>query len=277
LQRPDEADETVRLLLGFSRQASGSPYRIIASSIQARLSLLRGDTESAVHWLQTADRAAGAGLMLWWLEVPRLTECRVLVAEGSDASLQEAVDKLEQYDQENEAVHNTCQRITILPLLALATHNQGRTDEALAILGRAVALAEPGGFIRPFVDPGSEMAALLQELVARGFADGSMQPATVCYLNQIFEAFPDLVQGKATQPSSATPGTAPGLIEPLTAREMEVLALLDRRLTNQEIARELVITVGTVKQHTNSIYGKLGVGDRRLAVARARSLGLLPP
>jgi LuxR family maltose regulon positive regulatory protein len=121
------------------------------------------------------------------------------------------------------------------------------------------------------------MAALLQELVARGFADGSMQPATVCYLNQIFEAFPDLVQGKATQPSSATPGTAPGLIEPLTAREMEVLALLDRRLTNQEIARELVITVGTVKQHTNSIYGKLGVGDRRLAVARARSLGLLPP
>ena len=57
---------------------------------------------------------------------------------------------------------------------------------------------------------------------------------------------------------------------------MEVLALLDRRLSNQEIARELTITVGTVKQHTNSIYGKLGVGDRRLAVVRARSLGLLP-
>jgi LuxR family maltose regulon positive regulatory protein len=58
---------------------------------------------------------------------------------------------------------------------------------------------------------------------------------------------------------------------------MEVLALLAQRLTNPEIARDLFITVGTVKQHTNSIYGKLGVNGRRQAVARARSLGLLPP
>jgi LuxR family maltose regulon positive regulatory protein len=120
------------------------------------------------------------------------------------------------------------------------------------------------------------LAALLQELVARGVADGSLGPDTVRYLNQVFAAFPEPVQDEATERSTASPGTAPGLIEPLTGREMEVLALLDRRLTNQEIARELVITVGTVKQHTNSIYGKLGVGDRRLAVARARSLGLLP-
>jgi LuxR family maltose regulon positive regulatory protein len=276
LQRSDQADETVRRLLGLTRQASVPLYRTIASSIQARLSLLRGDTESAVHWLQTADLAADAGIMLWWLEVPRLTECRVLIAEGSDASLQEAVDKLERYDQENEAVHNTCQRITILPLLALATHNRGRTDEALAILGRAVVLAEPGGFIRPFADLGAEMAALLQELVARGFADASMRSATVRYLNQVFAAFPEPVAAHDAATSSPAPGTAAGLVEALTGREMEVLALLDRRLTNQEIARELVITVGTVKQHTNSIYGKLGVGDRRLAVARARSLGLLP-
>ena len=88
------------------------------------------------------------------------------------------MDKLEQYDQENEAVHNTSQRITILPLLALATHKLGQTDDALAILGRAVDLAEPGGFIRPFVDLGSEMAPLLQELVARRVADGSLRPAT---------------------------------------------------------------------------------------------------
>jgi LuxR family maltose regulon positive regulatory protein len=137
-------------------------------------------------------------------------------------------------------------------------------------------LAEPGGFIRPFADLGSEMAALLQELVARGVADGSMRPATIRYLNRVFAAFLEPVAAHDAARSAPAPGTAPGLIEPLTGREMEVLALLDRRLTNQEIARELVITVGTVKQHTNSIYGKLGVGDRRLAVARARSLGLLP-
>ena len=112
--------------------------------------------------------------MVWWLEIPSVTHCRVLIAEGSDASLQDAVDKLEQYDRENEAVHNTCQRITILPLLALATHNRGRTDEALAILGRAVALAEPGGFIRPFADLGAEMAALLQDALHRAALDADI-------------------------------------------------------------------------------------------------------
>ena len=276
LQRPDQADETVKLVLEFAGQMNDPAYGTIAASLQARLCLLRGDTAAAVQWLRTADLTTDAGIMFSWLEVPRLTECRVLIAEGSEASLQQAVDKLEQYDQQNEAVHNTCQRITILPLLALATHKQGRTDDALAILGRAVALAVTGGFIRPFADLGSEMAALLQELVTRGIADGSMGAATVRYLNQIFAAFPEPVPGHPDAALARAPGTAVGLIEPLTGREMEVLALLAQRLSNQELARELVITVGTVKQHTNSIYGKLGVGDRRMAVARARSLGLLP-
>ncbi len=120
------------------------------------------------------------------------------------------------------------------------------------------------------------MAALLQELVARGIADGSLGTTTVRYLNQISAAFPEPVPGHPAAVLSPAPGTAVGLVEPLSGREMEVLVLLDRRLTNQEIARELVITVGTVKQHAKSIYGKLGLGDRRLAVARARSLGLLP-
>jgi LuxR family maltose regulon positive regulatory protein len=274
MKRPDEADEIVRSLLEFIRHVNDPPYRVMASSLQARLSLLRGDTASAVRWLRTADLAADTGLMLWWLEVPHLTACRVLIAEGSAASLQQATDRLEQCDRENAAVHNTCQRIDILSLLALAIHKQGRTDEALATLGRAVDLGEPGGFIRPLVDPGVEMAGLLQELVAQRVADGSLKPATGEYLTRVFAAFPqpvavptDLARG---------PGTAPGLVEPLTGREMEVLALLAQRLTNPEIARDLFITVGTVKQHTNSIYGKLGVNGRRQAVARARSLGLLP-
>ena len=286
LQRPDQADETVRLLLEFARQTNDPTYRTIASSFQARLSLLRGDAASAVRWLRTADLASDAGVMLWWLEVPRLTECRVLVAEGSDASLQQAIDKLEQSEQENKAVHNTCQRVDILSLLALATYRQERADEALAILGRAVALAEPGSFTRPFVDQGPEMATLLQEIVARGVADGSLKPATALYLSQVITEFPEPIADQAAaephvpgiqQPEVPRRGEAEGLVEPLTEREMEVLALLARRLTNQEIARELVVAPGTVKAHTHNIYGKLAAGDRRQAVARARSLGLLPP
>jgi LuxR family maltose regulon positive regulatory protein len=273
LQRPEQADETVRRLLEFVGPMKDRSYETIVSSLQARLALLRGDTASALRWLRTADLAADAGLMLWWLEIPHLTECRVLIAEGSDVSLEQAIDKLERYDQENEAVHNTCQRITILPLLALATHKLNRTDEALVILGRAVALAEPGGFIQPFADLGPELAALLQELVAHGIADGSLEPATIHYLYQLSPALPQPDKGHI----AAELSSAAGLVEPLTEREMEVLTLLSRRLSNQEIARELVITVGTVKQHTNRIYGKLGVEGRRQAVDRASTLGLLSP
>jgi LuxR family maltose regulon positive regulatory protein len=288
LQHPDQADGTFRVLLEFVRQANDPTLATVASSCQARLSLLRGDTASAVQWLRTADLAGDAGIMLWLVEVPRLTECRVLVAQGSDASLHQAIDKLEHYDQENKAVHNIHQRITILSLLALATQKQGRSDKALAILGRAVALAERGGFIQPFVEPGAEMAALLQELVARDVADSSLQPATASYLNRVFAAFAEAAtkpEDADIRPKTQVPSlssftvspSSPQLVESLTEREMEVLALLAQRLTNQEIAQELVISLGTVKQHTHNIYGKLGVQDRRQAVARAQALDLLSP
>jgi LuxR family maltose regulon positive regulatory protein len=281
-QRPDQADGVVRLLLEFARHTGDPAYRTIASSCQARLSLLRGDMASALRWLRTADLATDAGIMLWWVEVPRLTACRVLVAEGSEASLQQAIDKLEQYDRENRAVHNALQRIGVLSLLALATHKQERTDDALAILDRAIALGEPGGIIQPLADLGPEMAALLQELVSCRVAVGSLSPATATYLNRVFAAFvvptAERAQAVLGQLASFAAGPmSPLLVEPLTEREMEVLVLLAQRLTNQEIAQKLVISLGTVKQHTHNIYGKLGVQDRRQAVARALELELLSP
>ena len=126
-------------------------------------------------------------------------------------------------------------------------------------LARALSLAEPEGYIRMFVDEGEPIVALLHQACARGIAPD--YAATL--LSAIGEA------------ALAAPASARSLLEPLTERELEVLRLLVAGLSNAAMAQELVITVGTVKRHVNSIYGKLGVNSRTQAVAHAHSLHLL--
>ena len=127
---------------------------------------------------------------------------------------------------------------------------------------RAIGLAQPGGFIRIFVDLGSTMQALMRELRDRGVAP--------YFVTRILAA---LAEPQPIEPA-ATFGP-PELIEPLTKRELEVLTLLEQRLSNKEIAARLFITPSTAKLHTLHIYQKLQVNTRRDAVAIAQGLGLL--
>jgi LuxR family maltose regulon positive regulatory protein len=125
-------------------------------------------------------------------------------------------------------------------------------------LERALALAEPEGYVRVFVDEGPPMAALLEEAAKRRIAPG--------YARRLLTAFgPAEVSAPVEQP----------LIEPLSERELDVLRLLATDLGGPEIARELVVSLNTVRTHTKSIYGKLGVNNRRAAVRRAEELALL--
>ena len=279
LGQPDRAKATMADLLEFSQDTNDPAYITIARSCQARLSLLQGRLASAVRWLQTADLSTDASVMFYWLEIPRLTRCRVLITQGTEASLQKAVDLLEDYRQEIEGQHNIRQLIDILLLQTLAYHKQAQFDEALDTLERAVTLAEPGGFIRPFVELGPSMAFLLNQLRSRGVAPD--------YIPQVLAAFTEETkdQGRTTKAPDSPPAGVVGppapsrvsssVIEPLTDRELEVLELLAQRRTNQEIAAQLVISSGTVKQHTHNIYQKLNVKGRRQAVATATELGIL--
>ena len=180
--------------------------------------------------------------------------------------MQEAADKLQEYAQEVKAQNNTFQLVHILLLQAVALHKKEETDRALAILERAVTLAERGGFIRPFVELALPMAALLEKLHQQGVAPQ--------YIAQILAAFPTKDDADAgiqrtmepeppllgARPLSPPPGGATGaLVEPLTNREFEVLELMAQRLTNKEIAAQLVISVGTVKQHAYNVNQKLNV------------------
>jgi len=148
--------------------------------------------------------------------------------------------------------------IEILIVQALARRAGNDVPAALASLERAVALAAAEGYVRVFADEGPPMAALLR--LAAGHRDVSG------YLRLLLAA--------TASPAARAPGDQ-RLIEPLSERELEVLRLLDSELDGPDIARELSVSLATVRTHTRNVYAKLGVNNRRAAVRRAAELGLL--
>lgn len=136
----------------------------------------------------------------------------------------------------------------------------------MQLLGEALAMAEQGGFIRIFLDEGQPMARLLLDALSQG-----IEPD---YARRLVEAFPGPEPEKAGSLKKQAPKS--GLVESLSERELEVLQLIASGLTNQEIASRLYLSLNTVKVHTRNINGKLDVNSRTKAVARARTLGILP-
>ncbi|TMC90655.1 MAG: hypothetical protein E6J11_21195 [Chloroflexi bacterium] len=205
-----------------------------------------------------------------FFEVPPITQARMLLAQGDASSVTRGQALLSQLLQHVEAMHNTRKTIQVLALQAWAYHLQGRLSEALAVLERALVLAGPSGFIRTFADL-PPLATLLQELRKRRKASHAADSKLDTYLQRILVAM---------NPQAAQAASLDGLLrqeglEPLTDRELQILRLLDKNLTNKEIARELVVTSGTVKVHTTNVYRKLSVNNRRAAVTLAKTLGLL--
>lgn len=157
-------------------------------------------------------------------------------------------------------------QLKVLLLQAQVYWRQGDLASALAALRTALDLAEPGRYVRSFVDGGPAMAALLQAFVQQAGAAG--------YAQRLLAAFPrPQSDGAAT---ATTPPRQTSLVEPLSDRELEVLVLIAAGHSNREIGAQLFIEVGTVKRHITNIFGKLGATSRTQAIAVARQLGLLP-
>jgi LuxR family maltose regulon positive regulatory protein len=136
--------------------------------------------------------------------------------------------------------------------------------QALASLERVLRLAEPGGYIRAFIDRGNSMETLLRRIHSFAETAHAIAPA---YVDRILAAFCD-------ESEQAADGNNV-LLEPLSDREMEVLRLIAAQMSNQEIADALVISINTVKTHIRRLYDKLNVSSRLAAVERGRALGLL--
>lgn len=144
-------------------------------------------------------------------------------------------------------------------LRALVLLAQRKSDAALGVLDRALAGAQGEGFVRVFLDEGEPLARLLAKARARSGE----------------ASFAARLLAARALPHGEPPGGGQRLVEPLTAREREVLALIEAGHSNLAIAARLVVALPTVKRHVSTIYAKLGVASRTQAIARARELALL--
>ena len=154
-------------------------------------------------------------------------------------------------------------------LLRAQLHEACRDETAAqADIAAALALGQPESFVSVFVEEGEPASEILSRLVSAG-APAELEPE---YIDRVVKAFPDAARSSAPTAADATETT---LVEPLSARELEILGLIGDGYTNQEIAERLVISLHTVKKHNSNIYSKLGVRSRTQAVARARELRLL--
>jgi LuxR family maltose regulon positive regulatory protein len=229
---------------------------------RTRVWVAQGRTDEALGWVRERGLSVEDDLS-YLREFEHITLARVLLAryaaERADDALDDAVRLLERLRQAAEVGKRTGSLLEILVLQALAHQARGDSPAALTALESALMLAEPEGYVRLFVDEGPPMASLLRGAARRGMAPN--------YVRRLLAAI------KETE-SGSQPGQS-GLVEPLSERELDVLRLLGTDLDGPDIARRLVVSLNTVRTHTNHVYAKLGVNNRRAAVRRARELGLL--
>jgi LuxR family maltose regulon positive regulatory protein len=229
-------------------------YGALMDGWEAALRLTHGDLEAAARWAKESSLSADDEFTHDGEGQYRIL-ARVLIAQGK---LGRAMSLLARLRETTEAAGATPQLVSVLTLQALGLRAQGKLDEAVAVLGRALTLAEPEGYVRTFVGGGAPMGELLTKVAVKGIEVG--------YTGRLLAALGGETIGG---PRAAE------LIEPLSRRELEVLRLLTTSLTTTEIAHELFIAASTVRSHVKSIYGKLGVHSRMEAVIRAQDLELL--
>jgi LuxR family transcriptional regulator, maltose regulon positive regulatory protein len=250
----------------------GITWTWVAASIcayQARFWVTQGNLVTAEQWVKGNRSSAinnGSELSrpMYLCEVEEITWAQIYLAQGKH---DEALKMLVQLHETAEVSGRIGHVLEILVLEALVYQAKGDTSQALSMLEQALKLAEPEGYVRLFADKGAPMETLLVKVRATSIG-------LTGYIDSLLMAFPQQ-QKNSTSPLTVhdkLQKTAQPLIEPLSERELEVLRLLVRNMSNQEIAEQLVISINTVKQHVKNIFSKLDVHSRVQAVVKAEAL-----
>jgi LuxR family maltose regulon positive regulatory protein len=230
---------------------------------------MQGRPETAVRWLKMSA-PPDVEVMMWWVEIPCVTHCRVLIAEESAANMKECEEQLRAYAEMNSDSHNTLHLVEILVLLAMAYVKQKKTEEGLKTLEKALALIETNGFIFPFLEQGPSMAELINKL-----PDDIRNRA---YISQIIDNLKQISETPITEPETRQTGKVPTQkdnLYSLSSRELDVLSHVAKGMRNKEIAAKLFVSDDTIKKHMYNMFQKLDVSSRINLVRKSEELGLL--
>jgi LuxR family transcriptional regulator, maltose regulon positive regulatory protein len=225
-------------------------------ALKARVWIAQGRLGEALGWAHEQGLSADDDLS-YLREFEHITLARMLLARSRGEPVHQVTRLLERLLLAAEEGGRTGHVIEILVLQALAHQARGDIPAALACLERALTLAEPEGYVRVFADEGTAMASLLRAVAKEGAARS--------HARRLLAAMSETGQDSPV---------AQALIDPLSDRELDVLRLLGTELDGPAIARELMVSLSTVRTHTKHIYAKLAVTNRRAAVRRAAELDL---
>jgi LuxR family maltose regulon positive regulatory protein len=276
MNRSEECQETIKQLKEYSKSLNDPQLLQLSQSAIARLALTQGKLSSAKYWLESFEEQMPISTMFVWLENPSITKARVLVAIGSDDSLQQACKLLETIKAELEILHNTCQIYEIIPLLALGYYKQNHIDKALNVLKEMINRTNSNHWLQVFIEPGPLMKEMLLEILNE-FED--LNKIESSYIKNILTSFVFIKSIISSDPVSLN--TEQIMSQKyklkhsyLTTREIQILILLKQRYSNKEISSNLFISIETVKSHLKKIFTKLEVSHRKDAVEKATELGL---
>ena len=259
-----DLDDALRLLDEAEQVYVGdfAPNVQPVPAVRSRLRIRRNELADAQAWADER-RLSPDDAPSYLREYEHLTLARLLIAqhraEPDARDIGNVLVLLDRLLAAAESGGRTAIVIEALMVQAVAHDACGDSPAALAELRHAVTLAQPEGYVRLFTDEGAPMAALLKAL--------RKQPAAPAYLNRLIASTTKLA-------FRASPNQQ--LVEPLSERELDVLRLLGGDLGGPDIARQLCVSLNTVRTHTKNIYAKLGVASRRDAVRQARDLNLIP-
>ncbi|GLV55878.1 hypothetical protein KDH_27220 [Dictyobacter sp. S3.2.2.5] len=263
------ADQALQQAEALTRQETLAGQALLVAGMRAWYWLVGGNPDAASRWAEQVVFSPHT-----WTPSDNdvfLMQIRVYLAQQHS---ERTLDLLEQFREQLDRPGNIALAMEYLAAYAVALHQAGRREHVQAVMSRLLAMTEPEGSLRVYLDEGQPMKRVLQTLltVPRGTQTTDLSPAlSRSYVRRLLTAF-EHHASRPAQHTSRTDASPLGAREPLSPQELNVLRLLAAGSTYVEIAQELIVSPNTIKTQVGSIYRKLGVNRRTQAIEAARQL-----